>query len=83
MTTHVVAAAGESQCARILQRLEEARGGWVPMVELAAVSGAFAVHSRIADLRRRGYPIPRPRITRVREGSGRVYCHSEYRLEVA
>lgn len=80
MTTHAERTAGESQCEAILGKLIEARGGWVSMVELAAASGAYAVHSRIADLRRRGHRIPKARITRVVGARGR-YCHSEYRLE--
>jgi hypothetical protein len=75
MTTHSVRSAGETQCEVILARLEAARGQWVPMTELAAEAGCYAVHSRIADLRRRGHRIPPPRQTRV----GRA-CHSEYQL---
>jgi len=63
-----------TQAARILARLMESRGRWVPMPELAALSGAYAVHSRIAELRDRGYQIE----TKV------VRCHrvkhSFYRL---
>jgi hypothetical protein len=64
-----------TQCEIILARLEQARGAWVPMVELAAEASCYAVHSRIADLRRRGHRIPPPRQTRV----GRA-CHTEYQL---
>jgi len=46
-----------SQAAAILARLLETPGAWVPMPELAAISGAYAVHSRISDLRKRGYTI--------------------------
>jgi hypothetical protein len=46
-----------SQAAAILARLMETPGIWVPMPELAALSGAYAVHSRISDLRKRGYHI--------------------------
>lgn len=50
-------AAHGSQAAAILARLLETPGAWVPMPELAAISGAYAVHSRISDLRKRGYHI--------------------------
>lgn len=69
MTTHPNRATGESQCDAILARLRLARGAWVPMPILAAESGAYAVHSRISDLRRRGHRIPRPRITRAEDGT--------------
>jgi hypothetical protein len=75
MTDHPIREAGETQCAIILARLQAARGAWVPMVELAAEAGCYAVHSRIADLRRRGHNIPKPRQTRV----GRS-CHTDYQL---
>ncbi len=37
----------------ILAELEKHIGQWVPMPHLANVSGAYAVHSRIAELRPR------------------------------
>ena len=40
-----------SQAALILHELNERRGEWVPMPDLCAVSGAYAVHSRCAELR--------------------------------
>jgi len=50
-----------SQAQAILERLQAAkptdRDGWVPMPTLADVSGAYAVHSRIAELRGRGHHI--------------------------
>lgn len=48
---------GRSQCARIRAYLEARRGQWVPMTDLWRASGAFAVHSRIADLRKLGLSI--------------------------
>jgi hypothetical protein len=45
---------GESQCQKILNHLRAHLGEWVPMPELYQVSGAMAVHSRIADLRAAG-----------------------------
>ncbi len=50
-------APGSSQCDLILARLKETPGEWVPMPELYRVSGAFAVHSRISDLRKLGFSI--------------------------
>jgi len=55
-------AAAEAQRLReeapvILARLEAAGGAWVPMPNLAHDSGAYAVHSRVAELRKRGHRI--------------------------
>lgn len=69
MTDHPIPSVGETQCDIILARLRMARGAYVPMPILAAESGAYAVHSRISDLRRRGHHIPRPRITRADDGT--------------
>jgi hypothetical protein len=46
-----------SQEQLILEELAEHAGEWVPMPRLAAVSGAYAVHSRISGLREEGHPI--------------------------
>lgn len=48
---------GTSQCDKILAELERRAGAWVPMTTLWKASGAFAVHSRICDLRKRGHVI--------------------------
>ena len=64
-----------SQCDCILRELENWRGQWVPMPRLYEVSGAFAVHSRIADLRKRGHNIEQ-RSTRLADGT----VSSWYRL---
>lgn len=48
---------GDTQCGAILARLEAAGGDWVPMPELAQASGAYAVHSRVAELRSWGHVI--------------------------
>jgi len=69
--------AGASQCDKILARLKETPGEWVPMPELYRVSGAMAVHSRIADLRGLGFTIGHR--NERREGSRAT--HSFYRLE--
>lgn len=47
----------KSQSTSILDRLLSKAGSWVPMPELASVSGAYAVHSRISDLRKAGHEI--------------------------
>lgn len=61
----------------LLDRLRKAKGEWVAMPELGAAMGGWAVHSRIADLRRLGHPIPPPRRT-WRDG----VCCTEYRLVI-
>ena len=76
MTQREYSGLGTSQCARILGALEAARGAWVPMPELAAASGAYAVHSRVAELRSWGHVIEHRN-----ERRGRT-VRSFYRLEV-
>lgn len=56
-TQYTESRAGVSQEAAILKRLQDAKGGWVPMPELSRVSGSLNIHSRISDLRRAGYSI--------------------------
>lgn len=41
----------------ILAELSKRHGEWVPMPDLAAAAGCYAVHSRIADLRAAGHAI--------------------------
>jgi hypothetical protein len=41
----------------ILRELLSSTEDWVPMPRLAEVSGAYAVHSRVAELRRKGFVI--------------------------
>jgi len=57
MTTHPSQQAGQSQCDLVLLALTAREGHWVPMPYLARLSGAYAVHSRVADLRKRGHTI--------------------------
>lgn len=54
-----------TQCDRILAVLSEHHGEWVEMPALAAASGAYAVHSRVSDLRADGHVIE-TRVTGVR-----------------
>lgn len=52
-----------SQADAILARLQQTPGAWIPMPTLAeepakyGLSKAYAVHSRISELRERGYDI--------------------------
>lgn len=73
-TEFVLGGVARGQNALLLAALEARRGQWVPMVELGREIGAWAVHSRAADLRRLGYEIENRR-ERV---AGKV--HSFYRL---
>lgn len=60
MTTQLefaVAGAGTSQCDKILAHLRGHTGQWVAMPDLVTESGSFNIHSRISDLRKRGYTI--------------------------
>lgn len=43
-----------TQNEKILEVLQRHRGRWVAMPELAEAAGAYAVHSRISDLRKDG-----------------------------
>lgn len=74
MTTTTTENRIPSQEALILEELARHPGEWVPMPRLAAVSGAYAVHSRISGLREEGHPIE----CRV-DRSERPY-RSQYRL---
>lgn len=66
--------AGESQNTRILKHLTANKGAWVAMPKLSEVSGAYAVHSRISDLRDMGFQIQQEN---RREGK---QIHSFYKL---
>ena len=46
-----------SQAQKILDALLQCRGNWVAMPTLAMSSGAYAVHSRISELRADGLTI--------------------------
>ena len=75
-TTHPSIESGSSQCACILAELELHAGEWVAMPRLVLCSGAYAVHSRIADLRKRGHRIEQ----RNERPKGKKSIHSFYRL---
>jgi hypothetical protein len=68
-------AGGQSQCAKIFARLVANLGEWVPMPELADLSGSYAVNSRVADLRKRGH-----KIEHKNEHQPNGSIHSFYRL---
>lgn len=68
--------AGSSQCDRILAELKARTGEWVSMDRLYRLSGAHAVHSRVADLRKRGH-----NITHKNERTAAGMILSFYRLE--
>ncbi|MDE2019381.1 MAG: hypothetical protein KGJ13_03470 [Patescibacteria group bacterium] len=63
-----------SQCSLILNSLRNARGKWVSMLELVALSGSLNIHSRIDELRHRGFKIE----NKVERGSRKRNSH--YRL---
>ena len=73
-TTFEASGSGPTQNDRILTRLCQAVGEWVSLPDLVACSGAYAVHSRVADLRKAGYVIEQESVRRA----GKV--HSFYRL---
>ena len=57
MSSHPSLDTGLSQCALVLAELQLHPGEWVPMPRLVLCSGSYNVHSRIADLRKRGHAI--------------------------
>lgn len=76
MTTHPSRKAGNSQCDLVLRTLEDSPGEWISMTTLARLSGAYAVHSRISDLRKkRGLNIEHKNI------HAGAAIHSYYKLE--
>ena len=74
---HAATGSGQSQCMAILGELVVQRGQWVPMPDLARIAGGYAVHSRIADLRKRGHRIESKQ--ERRPGSRKVWSY--YRME--
>lgn len=82
-TNYEQSGAGLSQADKILFALHAQQsfcggmvedGGWLSLPQLVNVSGGYAVHSRVADLRKRGYDIEQTSVRRA----GKV--HSFYRL---
>lgn len=67
--------AGASQNSRVLAKLMDRPGKWVPAITLALASGSLAVHSRVAELRKKhGHDI-----RQENRRSGRM-VHSHYRI---
>lgn len=56
-TEFVKTGAGATQNEIVLRLLEMRRGDWVGLTELVEAGGGYAVHSRVADLRREGHVI--------------------------
>lgn len=82
-TTYEQSGAGLSQCDLVLLRLRRAFNNakrynvpvdWVSLPDLVEECGGYAVHSRVADLRKRGHDIEQMSVRR----DGKV--HSFYRL---
>lgn len=77
---YVYSGTGLSQCDLVLARLlelneaDQSRDGWVGLPDLVHACGGYAVHSRVADLRKKGYGIEQSSVRRA----GKV--HSFYRL---
>ena len=79
-TTFQQSGAGLSQCDLVLMALSDAASDrmdpqWVSLPDLVQACGGYAVHSRVADLRKRGYDIEQMSVRRA----GKV--HSFYRLK--
>ena len=72
---HVVSQVAESQNDRLQAHFQACAGEWLAMPDLVRVVGAYAIHSRVAELRKRGMMIVNKR---VREPGSRL-CHSFYR----
>ena len=66
---------GLSQCNKILKALLRNKGKWVTMPSLSRTSGSLNVHSRINDLRNKGYTV-----MQKNERDGRV-VNSAYMIE--
>lgn len=75
MNHHPSPVAASSQCGKILKLLRRFRYAWIDMPWLSRFSGCYAIHSRIADLRRLGFNIE----NKVERGE-RSQCKSWYRL---
>ena len=47
----------QSHCQRVLEALQDANGAWVTSEQLYRRLGGMVLHSRIAELRKRGHTI--------------------------
>jgi hypothetical protein len=73
--TFELSARGMSQTDKLIDRLQTDLGTWVSLPTLVGYTGAYAVHSRVSDARKRGCVIEQKTV-RQEDGSN----HSFYRL---
>lgn len=73
---------GATQNDLVLARLQECPGEWVSLPVLISASGAYAVHSRISDLRKLGHRIEQKSVGQAMSFNGRRAVLSFYRLVV-
>jgi len=69
----------DTQNGRLAAILAKHPGEWLPMTDLGREIGAWAVHSRVADLRRLGMAIEHKNERRTNLWGVRS-CHSYYRF---
>lgn len=77
-STHPSPIRGASQAEIILGRLSATPGEWVSVLELHEISRSLAVHSRISDLRDRGYVIDH----KNERPADSTAVHSFYRIRI-
>jgi hypothetical protein len=77
-SSHPSPTRGASQADIILGRLQSTPGEWVSVLELHEISRSLAVHSRINDLRNRGYVIEH----KNERPSDSTAVHSFYRIRI-
>jgi hypothetical protein len=58
----------------VLTKLREKAGDWLALPDLVAAGGGYAIHSRVADLRRQGHTVE----NKIERKDGEK--HSFYRL---
>lgn len=75
-TEYKVEGIGESQTDKLISYLEKHRGEWVSLPTLVAVCSGYAIHSRAADARKRGYDIQQQSLRDYETGK----IHSSYRI---
>jgi len=73
--TFLFTGGGISQTDKLIDRLQRSAGQWVSLPTLVGYTGAYAVHSRVSDARKRGCCIEQR--TEVAKDGVR---HSFYRL---
>jgi len=78
---HAATGAGITQCDLILIELIGHKNQWIAMPDLARISGGLNVHSRIADLRKRGHRIESKQ--ERRQGTRKVWSYYRLTLDTA